>query len=475
MTSDAHYTIDLPKSERLLGATALNKIHAPGNGAFDDTTLQREQTAYWLARQMGMPWLYRRYIHVYLNGTKRKTLMEDTQVGSSDFISENWPDDDDGALYKMQPWFEFTDGTSQSLSFQQNSWCYLQKYTDKSGQHNTRRYRWNWLVRGAEGTANDYSQVFTLVDAANATTSPNFVSGLEQLIDVDEWFSFFAINHALGNWDSVGYRNCQNTYSYKPRNGRWKLIVWDANIVFGNSGSDGPSNLPLFTSSDTVLTKWFAQGSALRRRFLSAYYRLVNGPMQVSKISPMLDAKYTSFLEHGVSAQSPAPIKTFTESARSYILSQISKDSAPFTTTIESTSDPLVLSGTGPLDMTALSVNGVSTSVEWMTTSQWRARLSTTDKNLIVAALNINGERIAATEKVISLEILGKLSLRQEGSELVISCSVAREGTYQLEVATSLANSQWQKLAEQTSNAGMVQFRISTPATPYSFFRVIIP
>jgi hypothetical protein len=48
----------------------------------------------------------------------------------------------------------------------------------------------------------------------------------ECLVDVDEWLHFFAINHAAGNWDSVGYRNCQDTYGYKPPNGRWTWWPW---------------------------------------------------------------------------------------------------------------------------------------------------------------------------------------------------------------------------------------------------------
>ena len=32
--------------------------------------------------------------------------MEDTQVPSSDVVKEHFPNDSDGFLYKMQPWFE---------------------------------------------------------------------------------------------------------------------------------------------------------------------------------------------------------------------------------------------------------------------------------------------------------------------------------------------------------------------------------
>jgi hypothetical protein len=33
-------------------------------------------------------------------------LMEDTQVPDSDVVKEHFPNDTDGFLYKMQPWFE---------------------------------------------------------------------------------------------------------------------------------------------------------------------------------------------------------------------------------------------------------------------------------------------------------------------------------------------------------------------------------
>jgi hypothetical protein len=47
-----------------------------------------------------------RYVAVYVNGNRRGTLMEDTQLPGSDVVKEHFPNDDDGFLYKMQPWFE---------------------------------------------------------------------------------------------------------------------------------------------------------------------------------------------------------------------------------------------------------------------------------------------------------------------------------------------------------------------------------
>jgi hypothetical protein len=65
-------------------ARRFNKIHQPGNFPGDDASLQREQMANTFLRALGVPWLNRRYVAVYVNGNRRGTLMEDAQVPDSD-------------------------------------------------------------------------------------------------------------------------------------------------------------------------------------------------------------------------------------------------------------------------------------------------------------------------------------------------------------------------------------------------------
>ena len=67
-----------------MGATDFNKIHQPGNGPGDDASLQREQLANTFLRALGVPWLNRRYVAVYVNGNRRGMLMEDAQMPGSD-------------------------------------------------------------------------------------------------------------------------------------------------------------------------------------------------------------------------------------------------------------------------------------------------------------------------------------------------------------------------------------------------------
>lgn len=474
--SDAHFVVEFPKDDRLLGANAFNKLHAPGNGPFDDTLLQREQAVFWMARHSGLPWLHRRFVHFYVNGTKKRTLMEDTQVGSDDLVRQFWPEDPDGNLYKMQPWFEFPDATTQNLRMQSSTFVSIARFTTTGNQLKLARYRWNWLVRGAKGTANDYTSVLDFINVATDDNNADYAANIEELVDVDEWMRFFALHHAVGNWDSLGYQNQQNTYSYKPRNGRWELIPWDANIVLGNSNSDGPSNLPLFTTSDPTLTKWFAAGSPLRRRYLVALYQLVNGPMQVSALSPMLDAKYAAFQEHGVTAGSPAAIKTWITTARNYILTQINRESAPFAVTSLASAGTLTITGTGPLDLAALEINGVAVPITWETTKAWQTTLplATPTDRLVVIALDALGQPLSGARQEIDLAAEPRLQMRSDGTELVFEYPVLRSGRYELQWTPSLDNPEWQAVASPTATLGTLSVRIPPPSAT-AFYRVLEP
>ena len=75
-----NYKWEFNDDDQFLGATDFNKIHQPGNGAGDDASIQREQLANTFLRALGVPWLNRRYVAVYVNGNRRGTLMEDAQM-----------------------------------------------------------------------------------------------------------------------------------------------------------------------------------------------------------------------------------------------------------------------------------------------------------------------------------------------------------------------------------------------------------
>ncbi|HWN96235.1 MAG TPA: lamin tail domain-containing protein, partial [Methylomirabilota bacterium] len=431
-TGGQHFTIHLPLDDKYLGTENFNKVHAPGNASFEDNNWLREQTAYWVARKAGMPYLYRRFVAMYVNGTRKAggnagpdALMEDTQRPGGELIDEFFPDETDGRLFKLQPWFEFDDVTvvngSTQAGFDNEMWCTLTPNLSTNA-HKITRYRQNYLTRSADKTANDYTNVIALINAAAMpTTSPSYWQNLDALIDVEQWAHIFAVEHAVGNWDSFGGVNAQNMYGYKPDHGKWKLMIWDFNIVLnnasGNPGGAGPgttSNPPggnLFdvqSGQDPNMAAMEAY-PPFRRAWWRAYKKLTVGPdapMLAANCDPLIDAKYAAFRASGLNPPgAAASVKGFLSTARTTIAAAVAAvdlgNFAVTTPTINASSNLVTISGVAPLDVTDIKLNGISGVITWNTISNWSIRLPVTNTTqLSVVAFDKNANMIGNTNAV---------------------------------------------------------------------------
>ena len=300
-----HYKFEFNDDDQFLGAKDFNKIHEPGNGPGDDNSLQREQLANTFLRQLGAPWLNRRYVAVYANGLRRGQLMEDAQTPSNDDVKEHFPNDSEGVLYKLQPWFEMAPFPSgNSIGFTNMAWCNLVNYTTSNGAKKKARYRYNFEIRHTDGSLNDFGNVFSLIDAASTTNVPNYPANMENIADMENWMRVFAANHAAGNWDSFGAQNSQNIYAYFGAEGtRCTLMMWDFNIVFGNSSSWNPGENLFTVNSQDANMKALYNVPEFRRMYWRALQELVNGQLDVGNSGPLLTAKYNAF----IAAAGPSP------------------------------------------------------------------------------------------------------------------------------------------------------------------------
>lgn len=410
------YHCTMPADDLFLGTRSFNKLHVPGNGPGDDQTLQREQTAFWMARQLGLPWLSRRYFVMYVNGNRRSTLMEDTQVPGGDVVKEHWPDDSNGWLYKLQPWFEFDVNGRQ---FSNNSWCYLNNYTTTGGLKKLARYRYNYLVRQTPASANDYTNVFALIDAANTPVGAAYTAGWETLADTEEFLRTFAIEHATGNWDAVGCQNEQNMYAYKPTLGKFQLLIWDWNIVFGNSGSWGPDggNLFAINGSDPKMSV-FQSYPPYRRAYLRAFKEIANGPMNNTNVGPILDAKYAAFVADGLAVQSPAALKSWIATMHTSLLTALTNQgvaSVAFAVngpTVLTTSNNLVtLTGTAPLEVKTVTVNGRAYPLTWTTIRNWvlLVPVNAATNLLTLQGYDLRGNALSSDVATVTVNYTGPL------------------------------------------------------------------
>jgi hypothetical protein len=409
-----HYKWIFNDDDMFLGATSFNKIHQPGNGPGDDPSLQREQLANSFLRALGVPWLNRRYVAVYVNGNRRGTLMEDAQTPDGDDVKEHFPNDDGGFLYKMQPWFEFAPELSgEDMSFDNESWCTLNRYTTTGGAEKTARYRYDYEMRRTADSDNDYTNVFSLIDAANSYGTPNYTANMENIADMENWMRVFAANHAAGNWDSFGVQNEQNLYGYIGTLGtKYSLLMWDFNIVFGGTGANpswGPGqNLFSGDSSDPLMTDIY-NTPVFRRMYWRALQELVNGPLSLGNSQPLLAAKYNAFVANGLSGiEDPAAnIEPWLSSAQSSIASQLAAvNAASFTVspTVIVANNVAYVTGAAPVDVDAVWINGAAYPLIWTTLTNWvvAVPLAGGTNNLSVIGVDRNGLLIPGDSNSVS-------------------------------------------------------------------------
>jgi hypothetical protein len=406
------YVWELPKDDELLGADEFNLDSLePGR----DNTWQREKTSFWIAGQLGVPFSYQRYVHLYVNGVKRGEVYMDSQQADSDYVSGWFPDDDRGEIFKTDDWFEFNDSVDREFNIDAT----LQDFTTTGGAKKQARYRWNWEKKSNRGLDDDYTRLFELVDALNTPGTDAYTEAVEAVVDVEEWLRVFAVRHVVGDWDGYGYNRGKNQFAYKGTTSRWNLLLWDLDFSLGG-GSDSPTN-NLFTVNDPVINRMY-QHPPFRRVYLRALYDAAMGPLLSSRSGPVMDATYAGLLANGIGATAPDAVKTWISQRRDYILQELGNVAANFEFTVNggnnfSTAQNLVtLTGNAPVQIKTIKINGVAYPVTWTGVTQWTLQyaLGPGVNALNLQAYDSYGNLIGGLSDGISITYTGVAQLPQD-------------------------------------------------------------
>jgi hypothetical protein len=405
------YVFHFPVDDVFLGATDFVM-----DWPIRDGTAVYEQVAYWMAQQLGLPYNYRRYVHMYVNGNRRGTIYEDTQQPNSDAIAEFFADDIDGDLHKIEDWFEFAD-TPSNHEF--NVDATLQNFATTGGAKKLARYRWNWRKRATD-TPNNYTNLFRLVDAVNGTGS-NYTPAVEALADIEEWMRIFAVEHIAGNWDSYGYNRGKNMYVYKPENGKWAMMMWDIDFVF-SAGADG-AQTSMFNSigGDSGLQNLYNH-PPFRRAYYRAWYDAVYGPMVATTVGAVMDAKYNALVANGISVSDPGPGKTYVNDRRNYLIGELATVDAAFSITSNSGNNfstnrnYITLSGTAPVQVKTIEINGIAYPATWNTVTGWTINFALNPgvNSLAIQGFDSYGRPLAGLQDTISITYTGVSELPQD-------------------------------------------------------------
>jgi len=314
------YRIDFNPDQKFRSREEINLDNTEGS---DRGPLQ-ERASYWFYKQMGLQFSMQEFVRLVINGRNHGNY-EDVQKIDGDYIDKWFPDDADGYIHKIDDYFEYTaDGTGytnldEGLKF--DSRHPLLKET----------YRWGFEKRShCEDDTWDY--LFDLAVALNMpSSSPMYEQAIESVIHPEHFARVLAIRHAVGDWDSYGYRRGKNNYFYyATTEGKWYLLPWDIDFTLG-SGDGTSTNLFSMNVGQFPEVNQFLNYPKYRQMYLQAFAELVDGPWQTSygtanpptAFDQFLDDSANALMADGLGNGRRDGIKRFVRDRRAYILTQI--------------------------------------------------------------------------------------------------------------------------------------------------------
>lgn len=411
------YSIEMPSDDRFLGGTDL-VLDWPGGHGRENTAVQ-EQMAYWMADRMKLAYSHRHFIRLHVNGVtdmQRGGVFEAVLQPGGDFLEAWSPDDPDGDFFKIDRAFEFNDGGGRVADPMPR----LQPYTtpdlvNGGTRKKAERYRWTWLRRGYD-RAHDFTSLFALVDALNAPAPEPYTAHTEGLVDIEQMMGMFAFEHIINNFDSWGHNIGKNMYHFKPANGKWQLYAFDLDwlmlVSVGGPGNFTASTGPLFASEDPTVTRLYNH-PPFRRAYFRAVQAAVDRPLVAANYSPVMDAKYQSLVENGVTLcdgqalVNPSAVKQWFSERRVFLLNQLAAVASPFAVnpSVTISNGVGVISGTAPIAAKTIGVNGAAWAVRWTGVNSWMATvpLQTGNNVFSIVGLDVNGLPLAGASNSVSV------------------------------------------------------------------------
>ncbi len=415
------YDLNFPDDDLLLGESDIN-LFRPGNGG-GDPQAQREIHAYWFGYQFGIPYLYHRPVFVFVNGVRRETVFHDAQQPNGDFIDQWYPEDANGDLHKIMLGFEFGD-----LAYGASEPGYaviganLARYTTTGGAMKRERYRATWPRRSAPANElNDYTNIYNLVNVSltNAPIgSDAYTAALTSAVDVEEWYKVHVAQHLFWNPDSFSYGGGQNCFAYKPERDTWKLFLWDVDFAFGGAAND--ANLTGIGGADHGPRN---DHPPFARIYWQAIIEAAYGMMASSRADAILDSRYNGMVAGGASGvASPLDLKNWIAARRAFVLTQITNNQSPFAVVSNGGADfstnrnLITLTGTAPLEVRTLLINGVPYPVTWTSLHTWIVRIPLLrgSNTLNFSGIDSKGRAVASVTGSIRVTYTGFNELPEE-------------------------------------------------------------
>ena len=228
--------VDMPRDNLLHGRILKFNLDNHGNDG-------RDRISYYLIRNnqglTGAPYFGDQTLVRWQANDRVVATFEYICPPDTRFISQWYPDDDNGDLFKLDDRFVFNDSGGM-ISNADARLLYPPPNSRSDGNGaNKENYRWFFSVRARNG-ADDYSNLIALARLFDPAVTSNAVleSQIFEKCAVEEMLRVWAVRFNTDDWDQWGASRGKNCSLYRPAiSGLWQLIPWDMELTYGGTGN----------------------------------------------------------------------------------------------------------------------------------------------------------------------------------------------------------------------------------------------
>lgn len=292
------------------------------------------------------------------------------------FISTTFPNGNNGTLFELELTYYPTTANAGGYKLPDPDNVQGTDITDLGTDKE--RYRYNFIIKNHRNT-DDYSTFMNFAQSWSLTGAA-LDAASQQTTDVDEWLSVYALVSLAGVSDMYTFGGEHNLMMYvRPEDDRVLYFPWDMDFSFSQSATAslvGNDNLSKIVNLPANL-----------RRFYAHIVDDIATSYNATYMAPWIN-HYDSFPGQDWSGD-----LSYITTRGNYALSVINGagGNTPFSVSSPAsvTNNNLVtLSGTAPVQITSILINGISYQVTWSSVSGWSVQVAVGSATNL---LNISG------------------------------------------------------------------------------------
>jgi hypothetical protein len=267
-------------------------------------------------------------------------------------------------------------------------------------------YRYNFINKHHRAT-DDYRRLLPFARMLAMTNGPILQSQSQQLMDVDQWLRTFALVSLVGEGDWYTFGNNHNVLLYnRPEDDRMLAFLWDVEHLYYRSSSASLIGDP---SNWTDLEKYYPANT---RRLYAHALDLFATTFNTSYLT-YWTTHYASFAP----GQDYSRMLGYIPARTASVLAEINAAGGNSAFTLKTTNfittanNLVTLTGTAPVAVQSLVVNGIAYPVIWASVSNWSLTLpvSSATNLLSLTAADLHGNVLTNYSTNLTVNYTGAL------------------------------------------------------------------